>query len=117
MVFLRCYHQARKLGLTERNARAGWVGLGLWPVNPAKPLLNKLLLLEEEGQPSRPTVPRTPLPIARKRKDPDIPLVWTRRTTKVCKGRSAKVNKTKCHIWLTRNGNCNALCSSYPKGH
>jgi hypothetical protein len=74
MIFLRCYHQARKLGLTERNARAGWLGSGLWPVNLAKPMLNPYLILEEEGQSSRPSqaiAPRTPLPTARKRKEPD----------------------------------------------
>lgn len=87
MVFLRCYHQARKLALTEKNVRAGWVGSGLWPVNLARPMLNKYLVLEEEGQPSRPSEaiqPRTPLPTARKRKEPDsIVFLTPRRSQQV----------------------------------
>lgn len=62
MVFLRCYHEARKLGLTERNIRAGWLGSGLWPVNMAKPLMSKFVLPEQESQK---TTPRTPLQAAR----------------------------------------------------
>lgn len=62
MVFLRCYHEARKLGLTEKNIRAGWLGSGLWPVNMAKPLMSKFVLPEQESQK---TTPRTPLPAAR----------------------------------------------------
>jgi 4-hydroxybenzoate polyprenyltransferase len=42
--FLRCYYRARIEALTARNIRAGWQASGLWPINSAKPLMNRLLL-------------------------------------------------------------------------
>ncbi|TVY12490.1 hypothetical protein LARI1_G009648, partial [Lachnellula arida] len=42
--FLRCYYKARLDSLTGRNITSGWQASGLWPVNSAKPLLNRLLL-------------------------------------------------------------------------
>jgi DDE superfamily endonuclease/Psq-like protein/Tc5 transposase-like DNA-binding protein len=53
--FLKCYYQARLAALIARNIRSGWQASGLWPVNSAKPLMNRLLLensnkLEEEPQ-------------------------------------------------------------------
>ena len=38
--FLRCYTQARKDAITERNIRSGWKASGLWLVNLDKPLMS-----------------------------------------------------------------------------
>lgn len=53
--FLRCYYKARLDALIAHNIKSGWRAAGLWPVNSAKPLLNRLLLensnkLEEESR-------------------------------------------------------------------
>lgn len=58
ITFLRCYHEARKLGMTERNIRAGWRGSGLWPVNIQKPLASPFLLPDKRSEKK----PRTPSP-------------------------------------------------------
>jgi len=42
--FLSCYQKARLSSLTRNNIRAGWQASGLWPINMAKPLMNRLLL-------------------------------------------------------------------------
>ena len=42
--FLACYRKARLSSLTAVNIKAGWRASGLWPVNIAKPLMNRLLL-------------------------------------------------------------------------
>ena len=41
---MQCYYKARLNALTARNIKAGWQASGLWPVNSAKPLMNRLLL-------------------------------------------------------------------------
>ncbi|EAQ88883.1 hypothetical protein CHGG_05502 [Chaetomium globosum CBS 148.51] len=43
-LFLRCYAQARKDAITERNIRSGRKASELWPVNLDKPLMTRLLL-------------------------------------------------------------------------
>jgi hypothetical protein len=42
--FLRTYCTARETSLSDRNIRAGWRAGGLWPPNPTKPLMSRLLL-------------------------------------------------------------------------
>ena len=42
--FLICYSRAREVSLTAFNIKAGWKASGLWPINMAKPLMNRLLL-------------------------------------------------------------------------
>jgi 4-hydroxybenzoate polyprenyltransferase len=54
--FLEYYRRARLIALTASNILSGWKATGLWPINIAKPLLNRLLL-ENTNQ-----VPTTPPP-------------------------------------------------------
>jgi hypothetical protein len=42
--FLEYYMLAQKNALTAKNYIAGFIALGLWPVQMAKPLINRLLL-------------------------------------------------------------------------
>jgi len=51
--FFLYYQKAKSEALTRRNIISGWRAIGLWPLNSAKPLINRLLLennnqLEEE---------------------------------------------------------------------
>jgi DDE superfamily endonuclease/Tc5 transposase DNA-binding domain/helix-turn-helix, Psq domain len=63
-IFLECYHKARTRGLTSQNAKAGWRGSGLWPLNMAKPLLSRLVIPEP---PEVTTTPKTVNSAARKK--------------------------------------------------
>ena len=41
---MSCYKLAREDALTATNYKQGWSALGLWPVRMSKPLMNRLLL-------------------------------------------------------------------------
>src|SRR6266699_2266358 len=49
--FLEYYSKARQYGLNEKNVLAGWKVTGLWPINRAKPLRNRLVLNTAKLQP------------------------------------------------------------------
>lgn len=42
ITFLKCYYLARGITITSKNILSGWRATGLWPVNQAKPLLNRM---------------------------------------------------------------------------
>ncbi len=44
VAFLKAYQKARKRGLTLKNITSGWKASGLWPINPAKPLMSRLVV-------------------------------------------------------------------------
>ena len=41
--FLICYQKAREDAIRPDVIKNGWKGIGLWPKNIAKPLINRLL--------------------------------------------------------------------------
>jgi hypothetical protein len=55
--FVRCYHQARQEGLTERVIRSGWRAAGICPYNPVKVLTSS----QVTGRPVTPPRRKRPL--------------------------------------------------------
>ncbi len=55
-IFLECYAVARKQGITKNNILAGWFSSRMWPVNRAKPLMSRLLLVKVSAV--MPTTPK-----------------------------------------------------------
>ena len=49
--FLECYSKARQRGLNKKNVLAGWKATRLWPINRAKPLINRLVFDTVKPQP------------------------------------------------------------------
>jgi len=49
--FLEYYSKVRQRRLNKKNVLTGWKAIGLWPINRAKPLINRLVLNIAKLQP------------------------------------------------------------------
>ncbi len=57
VAFIKAYKKARAKGITIKNLAAGWKASGLWPINPAKPLMSRLLVKPLNSPPKVITTP------------------------------------------------------------
>jgi hypothetical protein len=61
--FLRYYYKIRLDALIARNIRSGWQAAGLWLTNNTKPLMNRLLLENNNNSEKNPRKRKTKEPI------------------------------------------------------
>jgi len=105
--FLECYSKARQRGLNEKNILAGWKATKLWPINCAKPLMNRLVLDTAKPQSIELQQPnQTQIELDQAQLNTQIPIIQPRKIVIVILKRSAEIGpllrQLALKVWKNR---------------